>query len=285
MTYHPLLEDLAKWENEEHFYAVRYNWWYNFSGFNGTDWVQERLEKDEHKTPTTIRDFKTGDLVSEISTFSFTHNLGLRINSEFKKLLEDLQEKFLTLEKESQKISSIALIAGQLDNILGKVTNLELKGHYKKVIVEEIGKGIETINKLSSLEIKEVSSAWSFKYTCENEIDKKSNLSSFTEELIRNGLIDGSEGNIRNFKTFFIKGKTNDYIVWTGKKSELVTFFRELVSKNFIESENHWVSVRNCFIILHKSKEYSTNGLKSEKGTQSKKKKEMLFSLIDLLEE
>ncbi len=285
MTYHPLLEDLAKWENEEHFYAVRYNWWYNFSGFNGTDWVQKRLEEDEYKTPTTILDFKTGEPINEISTFSFTHNLGLRINSEFKKLLEDLQEKFLTLEKESQKISWIALINEQLDNILERVRNLELKEHYKKVIVEEIGKGIETISKLSPLEIQEVSSTWSFKYKCENEIEKKSNLSSFTEELMRNGLIDGSEENIRNFKTFFIKGKTKDYIVWTGKKSELVTFFRELVSKNFIDSDNHWVAVRNCFIILHKSKEYPTNGLKSEKGTQSKKKKEMIFSLIDLLEE
>ncbi len=285
MIYNPILKNIEKWKNKEYIYGIRYKWWYNWSRYANLELNQKLLEQDEFDTPTTTIDFVTGEPIHEISIFSFSENLGLQIERDFKELHINFQDKFLTLEKESQKKNFLTLISEQVGAIATRVKELNIEDIYKDVLISEFKKGQESIHILLPKEINNSDAIWHFKYNCRTTIDRNENLSLLTNELVNRHLIEGSEGNVRNVKRFFKEGKVSEPIIWSGSKSELVTFFRELVNRNLVDATNHWIAVDNCFLILHNAKKYSTKGLKSEKGTQNIKRKEMIFSLIDLLEE
>ena len=285
MEIHPLLEDLAKWSNEENFYSERYFWWYGFRGFNGEEWVKQNLEKDIHKQPVSSIDFRTGQPIHEIGTFMFSHDLKLKIQGEFKELRLSIQEKVISLETQNQQEGFTSLIIEQLKLVFADVKELEIPELYYKLIIAEISIGIDLIEDLYKSETEVVNSIWCFEYLNDDAENRKKNIHYFLEELSNNGLIERTKENRASFKKFINNKKPKDFIIWNGSKAELVSLFKVLINKDYIQSENHWVAVSSCFKISKKGREYHTMGLKSEKGSQDSKKIERINAIIQNLEE
>ncbi len=285
MTYHPLLEDLAKWENEEHFYAVRYNWWSQWPRFDNAPITPALLEKDEFKIPTDMVDFKTGETIYEISTFSFLQNLGIQMENEFKELYNAIQEKSFALETENQKKSLILFLLNETKTVRGKFLHLGIKNRYKEVLINEFQKGEDYLEKLLPSEITKPSNDWNFKYDYLNRDGGKENLRIVVADLKKEGFI-GQETPLRLFTRLFSGDATapKKKIVWTGRKGELTFFISKLANSKFMTTNNHWVAVENYFEIFSAGKEFSTSKLNTADKTTSKKQIEILSKIILELE-
>lgn len=285
MKYHPLLEGLAKWQNEEHFFSERYHWWKQWAVLSGKELTVDLLEQDEFRTPTTTTDFKTGQTIQEISTFSFSYNLGFQIDREFKKLHKEIQDKLIILEKESQKKSFIAIIGEELEILGKKVNELNIKDMYKEVILEKFQTGKDSVKNLLIEESSILEHSWDFKYKHIVQGWGKANLNQLVEELVSKSWLSGSEENLKNFRSFF-SGKTpKDIIIWTGRMTYLKTFIHHIVQKELVETRNHWIAIENSFVVIHNKQRSSTKGIRNTNITKSEKTNITIKKLVDLLVE
>lgn len=281
MAYNPLLKDLAKWSNEEHFYNERYIWWLRFSKLGGMKMTPELLERDIFKTPTVSADIRTGEEIHEVSEFYFSDNLGLQIRKEFEDLEMGIDEKLLTLDKESQRKNLKSLLYTQLEQIFQAVQTLVIPPLYLKVVKDEFRimvlyfKKYLQINDIQEISGELLAGIDYLKYNYDKEDLANFQLKEFHKDLKNKGIISSSTTFV-NLQRAFTNKAPVEKIHWIATNGEFFYFMNVLnEKKDLFKISQVWIAAYQCFVLFNKlGEKYSAKKLRSFKNpTQERRQK------------
>lgn len=283
MSYHKLLSKISQWESEDHFYTERYFWWHGFAGFRGEEWIMENLELDDFKMPTTHVDVRTGQTVHEISTFSFSHNLKIKLDKDFDEVHQLLELDVLKLEKKFQKLELIGIIKNQLEQILNRIKVSALPDLYLNILLEIFKTNIQKLSLKTSPPYKEKGN-WAFKYKHTGSPEAKDDLLALADKLIDlHWISNEGENKILLFK-FLQKGTLKDKIIWTGKKVYLKTLIDHLIKRDLFVTNNHWQAIEENFVIQTKDGLIPPIGIRTNKPSSNKRVLELVSEMANIIE-
>lgn len=255
MQYHALLEDLAKWNSDEYFYSFRYNWWNNLSGFNGADWVRKHLNEDEYRISQMEINPKTGELLEIDHTVSFTKNLRVTLDQEFKELQLNSKEQLRKLQNAKDRKSFKNCLFEDLSEVLNQIGKMPIEDLHRKIIQKVFEGNLMNLKVSLKTEIKskksKVTNAKIFyrKFDFDKEDLGNIQLKEFHKKLKTEKIIDPST-TYSNFKKAFTNEVLKEKIIWTASNAEFYYFMKSLKkNKGLFDLGPIWVSAHKNFAV------------------------------------